>query len=61
MSIQTNLKSYSVLIECKGKPVAEYLFENILAENEQQIRKWARLQPLPHHKIKKITVKEMQE
>ena len=57
MIIKTNLKnSYSVLIECHG--LAEYRFDRVLADNEYQVREWAKKQPLPHHKIKKIIVEE---
>lgn len=57
MIIKTDLqKSYNVLIECYG--LAEYRFDRVLANNESQVIEWAKSQPLPHHKIKKITVKE---
>ena len=58
MNIETIPKrNFFVLIECHG--LAEYQFNRVLAENESQLYKWAKLQVLPHQKIKKITIKEV--
>jgi hypothetical protein len=53
------MNTYKVTITCKGKPIPEYVFENIQTENELQARAWAVGQILPHHKINKIVIKEV--
>lgn len=53
------MNTYKVTITCKGKPVREYVFENVHASDKRQAAEITKRNVIPQHVIKAIEIEEV--